>query len=138
MDALVAEYKQTAEQALQKQDPALVRRLIDLNKQIADQLQTQLAVVARASPQETVQRQELLEQLRRIQQDYDGLTRGRDTLETLRRIRMDQEQTVGRTLTIYLVVFLIVALLLLVVLFFRGQDTTSAIPTSVTMTTPLT
>jgi hypothetical protein len=69
---------------------------------------------------------ELLNDLRQIQRDYNGLIKETDTLETLRRIRQQEDVSVKRELYWYLIVFVFVAILFLGYLLFYGKRAATA------------
>jgi hypothetical protein len=87
-----------------------------------------------------VKRDALLEDLRRIQQDYSAMLVNTDDLETLRRIRQQESGEARRTLNLWLLAFLFVAMALLVYIVFKGrkEDTSSASAPTPTMSPALT
>lgn len=86
-----------------------------------------------------VQRDKLLEDLRRIQKDYSAMLVNTDDLETLRRIRQQESGEARRQLNLYLLAFLFVAMALLVYIVFKGrkEDTTNASTPTPTMSPAL-
>jgi hypothetical protein len=69
---------------------------------------------------------ELLADLRQIQRDYNGLIKETDTLETLRRIRQQEDVSIKRELYWYLIIFVFVAILLIAYLIFYGKRAATA------------
>jgi hypothetical protein len=100
-----------------------------VNQQIAavlDQMITQTQY-AQPGPNSDTYRTQLVEQLARIQADYNGLKTNTDALQTLQRIRTFQDTSWKSTLGLYLAGFLVAALLLVLVMLFRRQKSVSAI-----------
>jgi hypothetical protein len=100
-----------------------------LNQQIAavlDQMLTELQYV-RDGPNSDAYRDKLLEQLTRIQSDYNGLKSNTDSLETLRRIRSFQDETWKPTLFLYVMALIAAAVLFALLVIFRRQSTESSI-----------
>jgi hypothetical protein len=119
----------------------LLPQIQTVNQQIAavlDQMITQTQY-AKPGPNSDTYRTQLVEQLTRIQSDYNGLKTNTDALQTLRRIRSFQDTSWQSTLFIYLAGFLVVALLLVLVMLFRRQKSESPIAPSMspTATPPL-
>jgi hypothetical protein len=113
-----------------------------VNQQIAavlDQMITQTQY-AQPGPNSDAYRDQLVEQLARIQSDYNGLKTNTDALRTLQRIRAFQDTSWQSTLGLYLAGFLVAVLLLVLVMLFRRQKSVSAIAptTSPTAIPPLT
>jgi hypothetical protein len=115
-----------------------------LNTQMARILEEAIAEMTAAGARGTLarQRDELIEKLRRIQRDYNGLLVNTDKMETLRRIRGFQEQDWKSTLQMYFIFFsLLAGVLFLVLLFKRPRqiaESTNIAPTSAISTPPLT
>jgi hypothetical protein len=86
------------------------------------------------------QRNELIQKLVRIQKDYNGLPENTDKLETLRRIRGFQETDWQSQLKTYIIVLAVLAVVLLLFVFFRRQKvfSTMTAPTSAISTPALT
>ena len=87
-----------------------------------------------------VQRDKLLEDMRRIQRDYSAMLVNTDDLETLRRIRQQESGEARRQLNLYLLAFLFVAMALLVYIVFKGrkEEASSASAPTPTMSPALT
>ena len=119
------------------QTPAQIQTILpqiqSVNQQIAavlDQMITQTQY-APPGPNSDTYRDQLVEQLTRIQSDYNGLKNNTDALKTLRRIRSFQDTSWQSTLALYLTGFLVVAILLVLVMLFRRQKSVS--PTAPSM-----
>jgi hypothetical protein len=138
MDALrvqyerqLKEYDDLVQQSLQSGDASQVPKLRDLNAAISrtlnDMIQ-QLTFLKRDTPDIKKERNELIERLRQIQKDYNGLLVNTDQLETLRRIRQQESSEANRLLYMYLFFFLAVCLAVFLYLMFMTQrkDTTAA------------
>lgn len=138
MDALrvqyerqLKEYDDLVRQSLQSGDASQVPKLRDLNAAISrtlnDMIQ-QLTFLKRDTPDIKKERNELIERLRQIQKDYNGLLVNTDQLETLRRIRQQESSEANRLLYMYLFFFLAVCLAVFLYLMFmtHRKDTTAA------------
>jgi hypothetical protein len=123
--ALKAQYTTLANQAIATpaQIPTLLPQIQSVNQQIASVLDqmVQATQYARQSPNSDTYRDQLIEQLTRIQSDYNGLKTSTDALETLRRIRGAQDDSWKGPLFLYLMAFLAAAILLTLIILFRGQ-----------------
>ena len=107
-----------------------------LNQQIAavlDEMLTELQYV-REGPNSDAYRTQLLEQLTRIQTDYNGLKSNTDSLETLRRIRSFQDESWKPSLLLYVFGLIAAAILLVLVMLFRRQTSDSTIAPSTSPT----
>lgn len=110
-----------------------------LNQQIAAVLDEMLAELqyVRDGPNSDAYRTQLLEQLSRIQSDYNGLKTNTDSLETLRRIRSFQDDSWKPSLLLYVLGLIAAAILLVLVMVFRRQSSESTIaPTTSPMAMP--
>jgi hypothetical protein len=106
----------------------LLPQIQSLNQQIAAVLDRMLTEMqyARQGPNSDAYRAQLVEQLTRIQSDYNGLKTNTDTMQTLNRIRAFQDTTWQGTLFTYLGILLIAAVVLVLVMLFRRQKSESA------------
>lgn len=126
------EYDRVVDEAIRAQDLSKLPKIKDLNAGLAKTLNKMiedLTFLKKDTPDIKKTRDELLERLRKIQKDYNGLLENTDQLETLRRIRQQESREADRQLYMYLIFFLLVALaIVLFVLFFSGQkkDATAA------------
>lgn len=125
------EYDDLVKQSLQSRDASQIPKLRDLNSAISKTLNEmiqQLTFLKRDTPDIKKERNELIERLRQIQKDYNGLLVNTDQLETLRRIRQQESSEANRLLYMYLFFFLAVCLAVFLYLMFMTQrkDTTAA------------
>lgn len=91
----------------------------------------------------SVAQQELLTKLRQLQRDYQQLSDERDTAETLRRIRVDEESRMNKSLYVYILIFLGVSILILAAIFIankvaQNSEIITPIPSSPSAMPPLT
>ena len=130
LTALRAQYTTLANQATAT--PAQIQTLLpqiqSVNQQIAavlDQMLTQMQYARDGANSETY-RTQLVEQLARIQLDYNGLKTNTDAMQTLQRIRSFQDTSWQSTLFLYVGLFVLVAGLFALLVMFRGHTKTSA------------
>lgn len=143
-DRLVAQYTQLIDETIG--DPSTLNanlpKITATATQLAavlEEMTRQLATVSTPTTTLEQERDVLLQRLRQIQLDYNGLLQNTDKLETLRRIRDYQDTSWRSTFNLYLIPFFILALVLfLVVLFVRQRDATSSSPMSATTSPSLT
>jgi hypothetical protein len=100
-----------------------------LNKQIEN-----LTYLKKETPDLRLERDHLLEQLRRVQKDYSGLVESSDELTTLRRIREQEGGEFNRQLYLYLAVFFGLVLVVLVLVFVMGGQ--KAVTAAISPVTP--
>lgn len=128
--SLRSQYTALASQAVATpaQLQTLLPQIQSLNQQIATVLDRMLTEMqyARQGPNSDAYRTQLVEQLTRIQSDYNGLKTNTDTMQTLNRIRAFQDTTWQGTLFTYLGILLIAAVVLVLVILFRRQKSESA------------
>jgi hypothetical protein len=134
----VADYETAMTASITQNDPS---RLPDLRTK-SEAIQTTLnkmvesiTYLKKETPDLKAERDKLLEDLRRIQQDYSAMLTNTDDLETLRRIRQQESGEARRQLLIYLIAFLFVSCMLLVYMVYTGRKnvtspTTAAMPTA--------
>ena len=132
--ALRAQYTTLANQATANpgQIQTLLPRIQSVNQQIAavlDQMLTQMQYANDGSNSETY-RAQLVEQLARIQMDYNGLKTNTDAMQTLRRIRSFQDTSWQSSLMLYIGLFVVIAGLLALLVMFRRHASTSTIAPS--------
>ena len=128
--ALRAQYTTLANQATATPDQiqTLLPQIQSVNQQIAavlDQMLTQMQYANDGGNSETY-RAQLVEQLARIQLDYNGLKTNTDAMQTLQRIRSFQDTSWQSTLMLYIGVFVLVAGLFALVVMIRRYTNTSA------------
>lgn len=138
------EYDAAIQQALASNDSTMLTRIRQMNTDVGsllDKMIEQLTFAKKETPALVKERDGLVEKLRRIQQDYNGLRANTDTLETLRRIREGETSTFKRDLYRYLALFFILCVgVLLLILFVKGgsqKDSTATSATTPRMTPPL-
>ena len=137
MDALRSKYEKQM-----KEYDALVKKSLDagdvsqistlrtmnaaLAKTLNDMIQ-QVTFLKKDTPSIKKERDELIERLRQVQKDYNGLAVNTDQLETLRRIRHQESAEATRLLQMYLFFFLALCLAVLLYILFMTQrkDTTA-------------
>lgn len=148
MDELQKQYSEAAalyesevQAAIASQDikPHL-ETLKTLNARISAILDKMVETTAKAKDESgnlSQYREQLMDNLRRIQKDYSGLSQNTDQLETLRRIRRNQLQTAHQYFSTYFFLFMLFCLILLLLLIFRQKkDSTTSMPVSAA-TTPV-
>jgi hypothetical protein len=130
LTALRAQYTTLANQATAA--PAQIQTILPqiqtVNQQIAavlDQMLTQMQYAREGANSETY-RSQLVEQLARIQLDYNGLKTNTDAMQTLQRIRSFQDTSWQSTLMLYIGLFVFVAGLFALVVMVRRYTNTSA------------
>lgn len=141
---LLREYDGVAAEVLRNPSTlsAQLPRIQSLQAQISavlDKMMQQLAMVKQGTSLDA-KRAQLLQQLQRIQRDYNDLRTSTDKLETLRRIRAFEDDSWKSRVRLYVVLFSILALVLLGVLLWKRQtpEITATIPSSPAAMTPLT
>lgn len=122
------DYKNMIDQAIESRDATKLPEIRATNQALYDRLQvmiTQLALMKNNYSAEN-ELQKLLTLLRKIQQDYTNLVKDTDTLETLRRIRQQEDVSAKRELYWYLIAFVFIAILLIAYLIFYGKSAATA------------
>jgi chromosome segregation ATPase len=128
--SLRADYTTLANQATANpgQIQTLLPQIQSVNQQIAsvlDQMLTQMQY-ANGDGNSEAYRDQLVEQLTRIQSDYNGLKTNTDAMQTLRRIRSFQDTSWQSSLMLYLALFLVFGGILALVVIFRRHTNASA------------
>ena len=135
MDALrtahvnqLTQYQNIIETAITEKDSSKLPEIIALNIALTNRLDTMIEQLATMKQNNSAEAElnELLADLRQIQRDYNGLIKETDTLETLRRIRQQEDVSIKRELYWYLIVFVFVAILLIAYLLFYGKRAATA------------
>ena len=140
---LAQQYQGLADEALR--DPTKLQsnteKMKILNTRMAGLLDSAIADMtsAGASGDLARQRDKLIEKLRRIQRDYNGLLVNTDKVQTLRRIRGFQEEDWKGKLQLYIIFFAILAGVMFLIVLFKRQRVESAniAPMSATSMPPL-
>jgi VIT1/CCC1 family predicted Fe2+/Mn2+ transporter len=126
------EYDRVIDDAIRKQDLAQLPKIRELNTALGKTLNKMIedtTFLKKNTPDMEKTRDELLDRLRKIQSDYNGLKANTDQLETLRRIRKEQSRESNSELYMYLLFFLVVALCIVVLVFFMsGQKKAATAP----------
>lgn len=139
-----ASYDAAIQKALATNDASQIATIRQLNTDVSallDKMIEQLTFAKKETPALVKERDALVEKLRRIQQDYNGLRANTDALETLRRIREGETSTFKRELYRYLALFFVVCVgVLLLILFVKGgsqKESTATSAATPRMTPPL-
>lgn len=120
----VKEYDRLVDEAIKAGDVSQIPKLREMNAQLAQVLNdmiSQLTFLKQNTPNLKKERDELIERLRQIQRDYNGLLVNTDTLETLRRIRQQESRESDRQLYWFLIFFMVVCIAIVAYLLFVGQ-----------------
>ncbi len=137
MDKALAEYDALVNRAIATNDTSLLPQIRAKSEQVQAALNKQiesLTYLKKETPNIQVERDHLLEQLRRVQRDYNGLVDASDDLTTLRRIREQEGGEFNRQLYLYLAAFLGLTLVVLLLVFFMGGQ--KAVTTAMSPATP--
>jgi chromosome segregation ATPase len=124
-------------------DATAVSQIESLNKQLSDviaQMLQKVADVKDGSENIEKYRADLLQKLVRIQHDHNSLATTHDKIETLRRIRNDQQANFDGAFFGYAVGLFISCVILFFVILFKGGQRAAANPamaSSAMMTPPL-
>ena len=146
-DDLKKEYANLVTDALENPSKVATNfeKIKQVNLKLSGVLGAMLTELAKtkASPQNTtllVRRQEFENQLLKIQNDYTGLIKTTDKLETLKRIRAFESSGWKEDVMKYLIFFLVAVLILLIVVFVKRYlaDKMAAMPSIPTTIAPLT
>jgi hypothetical protein len=122
------EYETLIKTAITNRDSSKLQDIRTMNNALTARLNTmiQQLVTMKNNYSAEDELEALLADLRQIQRDYNGLIKETDTLETLRRIRQQEDVSVKRELYWYLIVFVFVAILFLGYLLFYGKRAATA------------
>ena len=135
MDALrvahtnqLIEYKNLIDTAIANRDSSKLTDIRAMNIALSTRLNTMIENLVAMKRTQSAEDElaALLAELRQIQRDYNGLIKETDTLETLRRIRQQEDVSVKRELYWYLIVFVFVAILFIGYLIFYGKRAATA------------
>lgn len=117
-------YNDLVARALATDDTTVLSEIRSLNRTITSLLNEEiqrLTFLRKESSDVSQERNRLIERLRQIQKDYNGLRETTDTLETLRRIREEESSEGKRVFALYMAGFLGICLLVLFYLVFFPQ-----------------
>lgn len=122
-----AVYEDLVQQALRETNPqkkaVLIEKLKTTNLQLSqtmNELLSSLSSTRKETAQVQMYRDQLMDVLRRIQKDYNGLLQNTDQLETLRRIRAYETEKYTTSMHLYLVGLFLLAIAFVLILLFRG------------------
>jgi hypothetical protein len=122
------EYETLLKTAVANRDSSKLPEIRVLNaaidKRLSEMIQQLVMMKNNYSAEDELQA--LLADLRQIQRDYNGLIKETDTLETLRRIRQQEDVSIKRELYWYLIVFVFIAILFIGYLIFYGKRAATA------------
>jgi hypothetical protein len=137
MDALrtkyetqIKNYESLVKQSVEVGDVSQIPKLREMNTAIGKTLNDmieQLTFLKKDTPKLKQERDELINRLRRIQQEYNGLLINTDKLETLRRIREQENGEADQQMRMFLFFFLAICLAIFLYLLIATQrkDTTA-------------
>lgn len=139
----VQAYEAAVQAALQSNSPSRLPELRTMSEQMQTTLNKMIESITylrKETPDLKAERDKLLEDLRRIQKDYTGMLETTDDLETLRRIRQQENGEARRLLLIYLIAFIFVSTMLIVYIVYTGRkaETTATSAPTPTMSPALT
>jgi len=122
------EYEALIKSAIANRDSSKLQDIRTINNALTTRLNTmiQQLVTLKNNYSAEDELEALLADLRQIQRDYNGLIKETDTLETLRRIRQQEDVSIKRELYWYLIVFVFIAILFIGYLIFYGKRAATA------------
>ena len=122
------EYEALIKSAIANRDSSKLQDIRTMNNALTTRLNTmiQQLVTLKNNYSAEDELEALLADLRQIQRDYNGLIKETDTLETLRRIRQQEDVSIKRELYWYLIVFVFIAILFIGYLIFYGKRAATA------------
>jgi hypothetical protein len=145
MDALraahekqLADYQTMIDEAIENRDATKLPDIRATNQALYDRLEVMIGQLTLMKNNYSAENelQKLLALLRKIQQDYTNLVKDTDTLETLRRIRQQEDVSAKRELYWYLIAFVFIAILLIAYLVFYGKSAATAAIASTVPSSP--
>jgi len=145
MDALraahekqLADYQTMIKEAIDNRDATKLPDIRATNQALYDRLEVMIGQLTLMKNNYSAENelQKLLALLRKIQQDYTNLVKDTDTLETLRRIRQQEDVSAKRELYWYLIAFVFIAILLIAYLVFYGKSAATAAIASTVPSSP--
>ena len=122
----VQAYDAAIQSALATNSPSRLPELRTMSEQIQvtlNKMIESLTYLKKETPDLKTERDKLLEDLRRIQRDYSGMLEATDDLETLRRIRQQENGEARRLLLLYLLAFIFLSVMLIVYIAYTGRKT---------------
>jgi len=134
----LADYQTMIEEAIENRDATKLPDIRATNQALYDRLEVMIRQLTLMKNNYSAENelQKLLTLLRKIQQDYTNLVKDTDTLETLRRIRQQEDVSAKRELYWYLIAFVFIAILLIAYLIFYGKSAATAAIASTVPSSP--
>jgi hypothetical protein len=134
----LADYQKMIDEAIENRDATKLPDIRATNQALYDRLEVMIRQLTLMKNNYSAENelQKLLTLLRKIQQDYTNLVKDTDTLETLRRIRQQEDVSAKRELYWYLIAFVFIAILLIVYLIFYGKSAATAAIASTVPSSP--
>jgi len=114
-------YEEEISNAINDPEKADMAKIKKLNLQLTDilhQMIEALTNVKKESGNIVIYRDELLQRLRRIQNEYNGLADASDNVETLRMIRKTEYLRANKDINFYMVFFLAACVILIILILF--------------------
>lgn len=139
-DGKSAQYKQLIDQSVASGSAAAtINQIRQLNVELSSLLEQMISTVSPTKPTQSIEstRDDLVKRLRRIQVDYNGLLQTTDELETLRRIRAQEEGGFLQVFYWHLIALAVVFVGVLGVMIYMRRQTSPATTASPTMSTDL-
>lgn len=136
-DAKSAEYSRLIEAAVTSGSTGSMDQIRQLNVELSSLLEQMISTSDPERRRMPAVRDELVERLRRIQLDYNGLLQNTDELETLRRIRAQEEGGFWSVFYWHLIFLGVAFVGVLVVMLYIRRDTTTATAASPTTSSAL-
>jgi len=134
----LADYQKMIDEAIETRDATKLPDIRATNQALYDRLEVMIGQLTLMKNNYSAENelQKLLALLRKIQQDYTNLVKDTDTLETLRRIRQQEDVSAKRELYWYLIAFVFIAILLIAYLIFYGKSAATAAIASTVPSSP--
>lgn len=127
-------YEDAIKDALDTRDATKLDKVKQLNTELSkllEQMIEKMTFLKTETPALKIERDRLVEKLRRIQMDYNGMLVNTDALETLRRIREQESGLAKRDLYRHLAFFFVIAIgIVLMIIFVKGQSRMNSTETS--------
>lgn len=137
-EAQLKEYTRIVNIAILDHDVSKLPQIKAINIALSNRLDKMIAqlTMMKTSFSAESELKQLISTLGTIQRDYAGLIKDTDTLETLRRIRQQEDVSAKRELYWYLIAFVFIAILLIGYLIFYGKSAATAAIASTVPSSP--
>jgi hypothetical protein len=137
-EAQLKEYTRIVNLAILDHDVSKLPQIKAMNITLSNRLDKMIAqlTMMKTSFSAESELKQLISTLGTIQRDYAGLIKDTDTLETLRRIRQQEDVSAKRELYWYLIIFVFIAILLIAYLIFYGKSAATAAIASTVPSSP--